>query len=331
MPEILLARYALAIFWLARYVERAENLARILDTNATFARDRQGAQHWYSLLELHSDQERFAAIHASPTAAAVLRFYVTDRSNPTSIVCAIGMARENARILRPLISNEMWAHLNVFNKWLQTLDDQALAPGELTRLFNRIKEACQTHTGITDGTLHRDQVSYFYRLGRYIERADATTRLLDIKYHTLLPRVADVGMPIDIGQWDAVLRSAAGHYAYRRAVSAGVTPSGVAAFLLLHPRFPRSVAFSVAEADRLLAELRTPHEFAGGAAAAASLGDLRNELGTLNIQEVIARGLHEFLDHVQKRLIAATDDLGEAFFDTGTGAGSRVALDQLQA
>ena len=331
MPDILLARYARTIFWLARYVERAENLARILETNATFARDRQGAQHWHSLLELHSDQERFAATHASPTASAVLRFYVTDGSNPSSIVSAIGMARENARILRPLISNEMWAHLNVFNKWLQTLDDQALAPGDLTRLFNRIKEACQTHTGITDGTLHRDQVSYFYRLGRHIERADATTRLLDIKYHTLLPHVADVGTPIDIGQWDAVLRSAAGHYAYLRAVSTDVTPSGVAAFLLLHPRFPRSVTFSVAEADRLLAVLRTRHELAGGAAAAASLGGLRNELAMLGIQQIIARGLHEFLDHVQKRLIAATDDLGDAFFDTGTGPGSRVALNQRQA
>ncbi len=314
MADVLLARYAEGIFWLARYVERAENLARILDVNATFARDSRGGRDWLPVLQLNADEDRFAEAHGAPTAEAVLRFYVTDRANPTSIVGAVAAARENARALRPLISTEMWAQLNVFHKWLGELDDGALAPGGLTRLLGRIKEACQTHTGITEGTLHRDQGSYFYRLGRFVERADQTTRLLDIKYHALLPSVSDVGSPVDVSQWDALLRSAAAHHAYLRAVPGGVTPAGVAGFLLLNPRFPRAVAFCVAEADRMLAVLRSRHGLPGGAAAAEGIGALNASLGALTIREVLAGGLHEFLDGVQRRLIAATDDLSTAFF-----------------
>lgn len=313
MTDILLARNAENMFWLARYVERAENLARILDVTATFARDRRGAQDWLPVLQLNADVDRFAATGAPPNADTVLRFYVTSRANPTSIVSAIASARENARALRPLISTEMWAHLNVFHKWLGELDEAAFAPGNLTRLLNRIKEACQTHTGITDGTLHRDQGSFFYRIGRVIERADQTTRLIDIKYHALLPSAADVGSRIDIGQWDVVLRSAAAHHAYLRAVPGGVTPAGVSGFLLLHPDFPRSVAFCINEADRFLGLLRGSHGLPGGAAAAESLGALRSSLAALSIDEIIAAGLHEFLDQLQRRLIEATNDLSAAF------------------
>ena len=315
MVDSLLIRHAEALFWLARYVERAENLARILDVNATFARDGRGDQDWLPVLQLNADEERFAETHPAPTPEAVLGFYVTDQDNPSSIASAVAAARENARSLRSVISTEMWAQLNVFHKWLRELDTVSLTPGHLTRLFARIKEACQTHTGITDGTLHRDQGSYFYRLGCCIERADQTTRLLDIKYHLLLPSAAAVGSPIDTVQWDALLRSAAAHHAYLRVVPGGVTPTGVAGFLLLEPYFPRSVAFCVREADRLLATLRSRHGLAGGAAAAAQLGSLNASLQGLGIAEVVGRGLHEFLDDVQRRLIDATSDLSAAFFE----------------
>lgn len=328
MTDLLLARSADCMFWLARYVERAENLARILDVNATFARDRRGALDWLAVLRLNSDEARFAATHAAPTAEEVLRFYVTDRTNPTSIISAIAAARDNARTLRPLISSEMWAQLNVFRNWLGELDALALAPGNLPRLLNRIKEACQTHTGITDGTLHRDQGSVFYRLGRVVERADQTTRLIDIKYHALLPHESEVGSPFDVGQWDVVLRSAAAHHAYLRVESGAVTPAGVAGFLLLHPRFPRSVAFCTAEASRLLGILRGRHALPGGAVAAEGFDALSASLQTITIEQVIAGGLHEFLDGMQRRLIAATDDLSVAFFGYAPGGVPQTQLQQ---
>jgi len=243
-----------------------------------------------------------------------VKFYVIDSANPTSIVSAIRYARENARTLRPLISTEMWVQLNVFYNRLAALGEDELAPGRLAALFGSIKEACQTHTGITEGTFFRDQGWYFYQLGRYIERADQTTRLLDIKYHLLLPSPSDVGSPTDVSQWNALLRSAAGYHAYRRLHTASTTPARVAGFLLLNQAFPRSVHHCVRETDRLLGELKSRYLLRHGNAAAEELDRLRAVLGTLDISTILSEGLHEFLDLMQQQLNAVTRDLSIAFF-----------------
>jgi uncharacterized alpha-E superfamily protein len=312
--EVLLARYADCIFWLARYVERAENLARILDVNETFSRDSTGGQNWRSIVQLNADEGRFFAAHAAATADSVLKFYVVDAENPTSITSAVRSARENARTLRPLISTEMWVQLNVFYNRLAAIRAEDLAPGRLAALFATIKEACQTHTGITEGTFFRDQGWYFYQLGRYLERADQTTRLLDIKYHLLLPHPANVGSPTDVSQWNALLRSAAGYHAYRRLHTASTTPARIAGFLLLNQAFPRSVHHCVRETARLLGEVKSRYALRGANAAAEELDRLRAVLGTLTISAILAEGLHEFLDLVQRQLIAVTGDLSLAFF-----------------
>ena len=137
MSDVLLARYADCIFWLARYVERAENLARILDVNETFSRDGHGGQNWRSIVQLNSDEERFFATHPAATTQSVVKFYVIDSANPTSIVSAIRYARENARTLRPLISTEMWVQLNVFYNRLAALSEDDLVPGSLAALSAR--------------------------------------------------------------------------------------------------------------------------------------------------------------------------------------------------
>ncbi len=314
MSETLLARYADCIFWLARYVERAENLARILDVNETFSRDSHGNQNWFSIVQLFADQERFFARHAEADAESVLHFYVLDAANPTSIVSGIRAARENARTLRPLISNEMWVQLNVFHNRLQTLDPDELSPGRRSQFFGFVKEACQTHTGITEGTFYRDQGWYFYQMGRYIERADQTTRLLDMKYHLLLPRPEDVGSPIDVGQWNALLRSAAGYHAYCRLHPGGIVPAQVAGFLLLNRRFPRSVYLGIRQTEMLLAELKARYGLRNANQAAEVLDGLRAMLSALTIAEILQQGLHEFLDLVQVRLNAVDRALSCAFF-----------------
>jgi uncharacterized alpha-E superfamily protein len=314
LSEVLLARFADCIFWLARYVERAENLARILDVNETFSRDSHGGQNWRSIVQLNSDEERFFATHPAATAPSVVKFYVIDAANPNSIISAVRYARENARTLRPLISTEMWVQLNVFHNRLAELSEADLMPGRLGALFGTIKEACQAHTGITDGTFFRDQGWYFYQLGRYIERADQTTRLLDIKYHLLLPSVSDVGSPTDASQWNALLRSAAGYHAYRRLHTASTTPARVAGFLLLNQAFPRSVHHCVREAGRLLGEVKSRYMLRHGNDAAEELDRLRAVLGTLDITTILSEGLHEFLDLMQQQLSAVTRDLSIAFF-----------------
>jgi uncharacterized alpha-E superfamily protein len=305
----LLSRHAEAIFWMARYVERAENLARVLDVNETFSRDSRGGQNWHSVLQLYSDEDAFFAGHDAATAEAVILFYLIDRDNPGSILSALRMARENARTLRPLISTEMWTHLNIFYNRLRDLRPEDLGEPRLARLCGFIKEACQAHTGIT---------------------ADQTTRLLDVKYHLLLPSAQAVGAPTDVSQWNAVLRSASGYHAFRRVHPSGMSPAAVSGFLLYHKSFPRSLMACVRGAQLMLLDLSRHYDVAGGAAAMARLDGISAELADGSIDRIFARGLHEFLDWVQLELVAITAALGRELFgaapeDSAEGQGKTPA------
>ncbi|MBL28971.1 MAG: hypothetical protein CMM50_15630 [Rhodospirillaceae bacterium] len=310
----LLARHAEALFWMARQMERAENLARILDVNETFSRDGQGSQNWETIVKLYADEERFAETGRALNAETVLHFYVLDTENPGSIVATIRMARENARALRPLISTEMWTQLNMFYSELRGLTKNAIAEPNLNRLCAFIKEACQTHTGITEGTYYRDSGWYFYQLGKLIERADQMTRLVDVKYHLLLPSPDYVGSPLDVSQWNAVLRSAAAYHAFRRINPSGMSPTRVSSFLLFNGDFPRSVSAAVADATATLTKLRFRFGLAVGEEAVKRLQFLDQWLTRETIEDVVARGLHETNDWIQSELIAVTSALHDAFF-----------------
>ncbi len=310
----LLARYAECIFWMARYMERAENLARILDVHETFARDTRGSKDWTAIVQLNADTARFKELYPSATAENVTNFYILDGQNPTSIISAVGYARENARQLRPLISTEMWTQLNVFHNWLHTLGPTDIALHNLPRLCGKLKEACQTHTGITEGTFYRDQGWYFYQLGKYLERADQTTRLLDIKYHTLLPSTADVGSPIDISQWSALLRSAAAYHAFRRVHPRGMTPASVAGFLLFNDSFPRSVVVCTRQVDQLLTRLKSKYRLRRGSIAMECVDEIQAALDAHGIEQVIAQGLHEYLDWLQLRFAEVSGHIAVAYF-----------------
>jgi uncharacterized alpha-E superfamily protein len=299
---------------MARYMERAENLARILDVHETFSRDSRGAKNWMSIVQLNADEKRFLSRYESATAQNVVNFYVLDTQNPTSIVSAIRSARENARTLRPLISTEMWTQINVFYNKLLSLGPSDIAPHNLTRLCNMVKEACQAHTGITEGTFYRDQGWYFYQLGKYLERADQTTRLLDIKYHTLLPCADGVGSPLDVSQWNAVLRSTAGYHAFRRVYPRGMTPAAVAGFMLYNESFPRSVTTCVRQIDGLLVRLKSRYILKGGSKAMERVDEIQAALHSRPIEDVIKTGLHEYLDWLQLHLNDVTQEISKAFF-----------------
>lgn len=310
----LLARYAECIFWMARYMERAENLARILDVHETFSRDARGSKDWAAIVQLNADTDRFKELYPSATAENVTNFYILDTQNPTSIISAVRYARENARQLRPLISTEMWTQLNVFYNWLLTLGPNDIALHNMSRLCGKVKEACQMHTGITEGTFYRDQGWYFYQLGKYLERADQTTRLLDIKYHTLLPSTADVGSPIDISQWSALLRSVAAYHAFRRVHSRGMTPASVAGFLLFNDSFPRSVVVCTRQVDQLLTTLKSKYRLRRGSVVMECVDEIQAALGAHTIDQVIAQGLHEYLDWLQLRFAEVSGTIAKAYF-----------------
>lgn len=313
----LLSRHAENLYWMARYIERAENLARVLDVTQTFSRDSRGAQNWLSVVQINADTERFEQLYPVVTAQAVKQFYLLDAANPTSLLRVVQAARENARALRPLISTEMWLHLNVFHNRLRSLRPEDLTDSALPQICDEIKMACQTHTGITEGTFYRDQGWYFYQLGRHLERADQGTRLLDIKYHLLLPSAADVGSPLDVSQWNSVLRAAAAYHAFRRVYPRGMTPRTVAGFLLLNDSYPRSVILCVRAVEHFLTLLRSRHQLRGGVEALAALDELRAALADRSIDRVIGEGLHDFLDWTQRRLIDIGDELAASFFRPG--------------
>jgi uncharacterized alpha-E superfamily protein len=311
----LLARYAESLFWMARYVERAENLARLLEVQETFARDRDGGQNWLPIVHLHGDHGRFFERQSRADALTVCQFYILDGENGGSILSAITAARENARALRPLISTEMWTHLNVFYNRMRELKLEDLTRDGRVRVCAMIKESCQTHTGITEGTFFRDQGWHFYGLGRVLERADATTRLIDAKV-SQLGVAPDPDSARDVARWNTVLRSAAGYHAFRRIHPRGMNAEAVVQFLLRDGEFPRSVAACVTEADRLLHGLRQRYYLRGGGGALERLDELRAILGEARLGELLdgTPKLHQFLDQLQVVLADIGGEIATDFF-----------------
>ena len=208
----------------------------------------------------------------------------------------------------------MWVQLNGFHNRLQRLRRSDLKVEKLSQLCDYIKVSCQTHGGITAETLYHDESWYFHQLGRSLERADETTRLVDVKYEVLLPREHGVGSPIDEAQWNTLLRSAAGFHAFRRMHSREMSPTMVVGFLVLDPRFPRSVTSCVLAANNSLQELRLKYGHQSKRAASNLLRKLTAGLAEETAGDLIGRGLHEALEEIQVDIARVTDALGREFF-----------------
>ncbi|MBB3065288.1 alpha-E domain-containing protein [Limibacillus halophilus] len=312
----LLSRFASNLFWLARYMERAENLARILQVNESFARDRLGARDWLPILQLNDDEERFFKIHNEASADNVVHFYLLDRKNPTSIIASVHQARENARALRHLISTEMWTQVNVFHGRLTGLRSKDLALEKLSLVCSEVKESCQAHAGITEGTYYRDEGWHFYNLGRYLERADQTSRLLDIKYRRpsldIAPSTEDPAS--DASLWNTLLRSGAGYHAFRRVHPRGMIAADVLRFFLCDPAFPRSITTCVRELEELVAELQREY----GLTASTDIKEKLKELNRLACQPTDDedRGDHvnRLMDRIQFLLVELSNAIDAQFF-----------------
>jgi uncharacterized alpha-E superfamily protein len=310
----LLARYAEGMFWLARYLERVENIARLVDVTQSFENPGQEADAWYALVRINADEAEFAKRGWAATADRVKRFYLLDMQNATSVVATIDAARTNARTLRPLISTEMWLQINVFHRETSAMRPDELEGDALSRLCRRLREGVQAHTGITEGTLFRDQAWHFYMIGRLLERADQTTRLLDIKYHQLVPVGYEERRVRELTQWSAVLRAAAGYHAFRRVAPVSFQPEDVVSFMIADPAFPRSVSLCIREIEAHLTELRARYGLRGTMGALERVEELRAGIIGRRVQSLIAGGLHEFLDGVQRDLIQLAAEIGTAFF-----------------
>jgi uncharacterized alpha-E superfamily protein len=310
----MLSRVADAVYWMNRYMERAENVARFVDVNLHLALDlaEGGREQWAPVLATTGDDGWFRDKYGTATRANALRFLTFDAQYPSSILSCLRAARENARSVREVISSEMWESVNKAYLAVQQAaarqDDVLAAPHDF---YDLVKLSTQQYVGTAYVTMTHNEAWHFARLGRLLERGDKTSRIVDVKYYLLLPDASDVGSAYDEIQWAALLKSASAFEMYRKRFGL-IVPARVVDFLLLDPKFPRSMRYCVSKAERSLHAITGNPTDVASTSAERRLGRLRGELEYGDAREIIAGGLHEYIDAFQKRL----NGVGEAVFET---------------
>lgn len=315
----MLSRVADAAFWLSRYMERAEANARILDVNIQLLLDFEDQnagtvqQHWQPILATLEDQELFSELYDGITGDAVMAFVTFEKKNPHSIISSVTFARENARMVREQISSEMWEQLNRLYLYLHSPAARSAYIDSPIDFYRSLVDSLHSFQGITDATMTHGEGWQFLQVGKYLERADSTSRVLDIKYHILLPLGEQVGGNVDITQWMAVLRSCSAMEAFLKISHGQVTSWGVAKFLILHDTFPRSIRFCVDSLDVALHHISGCDRAHFSNEAERLCGMLRSNLDYTNIETVFSTGLHQYLDQTQLRLIEICNALVKTY------------------
>jgi uncharacterized alpha-E superfamily protein len=307
-----LSRVAEAVYWMSRYVERAENVARCIDVNLSLTLDlgEEWADQWAPLVYTTGGHELFAKNYGEPTRDNVLRFLTFDADNPNSILSSVQKARQNARTVREALSLTMWEELNRF--YLLVRERRDSGDPDLT-IYESVKRSSQLLIGVMDTTQSHKESWHFARLGRLLERADQTSRILDVKYFILLPTLQDVGSTLDITQWSALLKSASALGMYRREHHR-IVPRKVVEFLVLDRDFPRSMRFCVSRAENSLHRITGTAPDVFSTRAEQELGRLRANLEFSQPEEILRTGLHEFIDDFQTRLNRVGDAISASFF-----------------
>lgn len=307
----MLSRTADHLFWMSRYIERAENLARLLDVTWQMSMVPQSEdaanQNWHAIITLNSLDEAFAAKYPVVNAENVLRFMVSDADNYSSIYSCLRLARENAHAVRGTITTEMWETLNF--TWLEARDksfEQILNAG-IGEFFEWVKMRSSLSRGTTLGTLLQDESYHFIRLGTLLERADNTARILDVKYHVLRPH-GDEGAT-DFYQWGALLRSVSAFEVYRKAYRDVITPERVAELLILRNDMPRSLHFCMNGVVKNLDLIANRHS--GETQRQAGL--LHAQLHYARVEDILAQGLHEWLTDFMDRIYILGDGISKDF------------------
>jgi uncharacterized alpha-E superfamily protein len=312
----MLSRVASNLYWMSRYVERAENTARVLDVawrmSLLVKEGKLQDQEWFAPLNITGTLFPFSGRHSEVCAREVLHFMALDSENPSSIYACARHARENARAVRGAITSEMWEVLN--STWLemQQMDEEKLVARGVSTFFDWVKERSHLFRGVTFGTMHRDDAYDFARMGTHMERADSTARILDVKYHILLPSVKDVGGAVDYYQWSAVLRSVSAFEAYRKVYRDVITPLKLAELLIVRTDIPRSLAFCLKQVNDSLARVKNAHS--GDTALRAA--QIQKGLQDGRISEIFSTGLHEYLTDFLDSMQDLSQDIQASFFSS---------------
>jgi uncharacterized alpha-E superfamily protein len=307
----MLSRTADALFWLARYVERADNTARIIDAASRLAAmpiSYAGeSNEWESALAAAGALGSFAAHHKTADRDKVIDFLAFAADNPSSIKNCLGTARHNSRAERTALTSDMWEAINGGWLGLKRFDGARMDRDTLTEFLGRVKDACLLFDGSAYRTMLRNDAYFFLRLGVYLERADSTARILDVKYHLLLPEGASVGGGLDYFQWASILRSVSSLTAYRWVYHESLKPWLIADLLVLNEQMPRSLASCYENLCAFLDELSLAYGRQGPAQRVAR--SIRTRLQNASISDIFQKkGLHEFLTE----FIADNGRLGSA-------------------
>jgi uncharacterized alpha-E superfamily protein len=294
----MLSRTADSLFWLARYVERADNTARIIDAasrlDATPISYAGQSNEWESALAAAGALDAFYAVRKTADRHAVIDFLAFSADNPSSIKRCIETARHNGRAERTALTMEMWDALNAAWLELKRFDGARMDRDTLSEFLSRVKEACLRFDGAGFRTMLRNDAYFFLRLGVYLERADSTARILDVKYHLLLPDGAEVGGGLDYFQWSSILRSVSALTAYRWVYHESLKPWLIADLLVLNKQLPRSLASCYENLTNFLDELSSAYGRQGPAQRVGR--SIRTRLENATMREIFQKpGLHEFL------------------------------------
>lgn len=303
----MLSRTADHLYWMARYTERAENLARILEVNNRMSLLPQGPeiveQGWIATLTIIGLMDSFKQRYDAVTPANAIAFMVFDRENSLSIYSCLRAARENARAVRGTLTSEIWETINATWLEMRVAGMRSASEAEVGNFFEWVKHRSHLTRGVIQGTMLRDEAWHFTWLGTYLERSDSTARILDVKYHLLLPRGEKAGGATDYYQWSALLHSVSAFEIYRRVYRDLITPRRVAELLVLRDDMPRSLHRCISQVYTHLTAVRNAHS----AETERRAGELRASLHFGRIEDIFELGLHEYLVQFMGR----TRDLGE--------------------
>ncbi|WGW02350.1 alpha-E domain-containing protein [Tropicibacter oceani] len=305
----MLGKTANGLFWMYRYLERAENLARMIEAGQRIALTRLGDtdEEWLSVLKAAGTVDAFHAEYDEVSKDAAIDWMLRSKANPSSVLSCIEGARQNARLVRTALTGEVWEATNAAYMGSRKLLARKVSERDLPGVLGRIRQHTALVRGMTHGTMLRNEIYDFARLGTFLERADNTARILDVKYYVLLPSTRAVGTSLDNVQWETILRSVSARGGFRMEYGSGGGPREIAEFLVLDRRMPRSLLFCVTKMHENLSYMNTP-----GRDPMASLRMVqalhRDHLAT-NIDQVFDFGLHEFIQKILTELFAIAQQI----------------------
>ena len=289
----MLGKTAGGLFWMFRYLERSENTARLIEAGFRIALTRPGSEEWASVLKTAAADQSYGAQNETVEQASVIDFLLRDPQNPSSVMSSIAQARQNARLARTAITREVWEAVNDAYMSMKARLARPVAERDLPDVLGQIRQHSALVRGALHGSMLRNDVFDFCRAGTFLERADNTARILDVKYYVLLPSVTQVGSSLDNVQWETILRSVSGVRSYSWLNQGKATPMGIADFLIFDPRMPRSLRYSVTKIRSNLAMLEA--EYFERHPCHDRVEKLDRNLTNGTVAAVFEDGLHEFL------------------------------------